>query len=323
MSLKSFLQTHQTKYCPVLEWLLTVFGLVTGFIEHLYTILVTTSNHYRRKGLRTLKITVTAATMVYALTTRFLVTDLTSLPAGESPTTDSLLQLSTLESSHMLRRTVSRPVFLGIKHPSGAYDQIFITVRQLWVCWCGALSLTRGRVCRLQLLLASPAQSFSSPSPLGLAAIFYCLRFETSLFSPPTTLKATVEVFDHASTRDWRLSTNCHGYNISVRIAQKTPLLIVVVQSFLWEHVCLRSRFLATALVYICLSRGSFPGTSLHATIYFWNEWMIAETVCHCYSRTNSIVTCCAPAAATVQVLLLTPTCHVSWCPWQVINALV
>jgi hypothetical protein len=29
-----------------------------------------------------------------------------------------------------------------------------ITVRQFRVCWCGALSLTRGRVCRLQLLLA-------------------------------------------------------------------------------------------------------------------------------------------------------------------------
>jgi hypothetical protein len=39
------------------------------------------------------------------------------------------------------------------KHPSGAYDQIFITVRQLRVCWCGALSLTRRWVCRLQLLL--------------------------------------------------------------------------------------------------------------------------------------------------------------------------
>jgi hypothetical protein len=27
-----------------------------------------------------------------------------------------------------------------------------------------------------------PAQSFSSPSPVGLVTIFYCLRFETSLF---------------------------------------------------------------------------------------------------------------------------------------------
>jgi hypothetical protein len=81
------------------------------------------------------------------------------------PTANLQLQLSILDwlSSRtgfqlslilMLRPTVSRPVCLGIKHPSGAYDHIFITVRQLRVCWCGAVSLTRGRICRLQLLLA-------------------------------------------------------------------------------------------------------------------------------------------------------------------------
>jgi hypothetical protein len=59
-----------------------------------------------------------------------------------------------LSLSLTLRPTVSLPIYLGIKHPSGAYDQIVITVGQLRVCWCGVLSLTRGRVCHLQLLLA-------------------------------------------------------------------------------------------------------------------------------------------------------------------------
>jgi hypothetical protein len=101
---------------------------------------------------------------------------------GISPTDNwTLHYTTTLRVSEwvILRPTVSRPVYLGIKPPSGAYDQIFITVRQLLVCWYGMPSLTRGQVCLLQLLLFSPAQSFSGPSPAGLMTSFYCLRFET------------------------------------------------------------------------------------------------------------------------------------------------
>jgi hypothetical protein len=75
---------------------------------------------------------------------------------------------------------------------------------------------------------SSPSQSFSGSSPVGLMTTFYCLRFETPptwrarspylyppgtgwprynprhwvpFSSPPTTRKATVEVFDPTSTR--------------------------------------------------------------------------------------------------------------------------
>jgi hypothetical protein len=63
-------------------------------------------------------------------------------------------QCLSLSLSLILRPTVGRPICLGINHPSGAYYQIFITVKQLRVCWCGAPSLTRGRICCLHLLLA-------------------------------------------------------------------------------------------------------------------------------------------------------------------------
>jgi hypothetical protein len=105
----------------------------------------------------------------------------------------------------------------------------FITMRQLRVCWCGALSLTRRRVCRLQLLLVLASavilgsdsrgtrdhillsQIRDSPNLQGKAPVFispgrewsgYTHRHWVPFSSPPTTRRATVEVFDPASTRD-------------------------------------------------------------------------------------------------------------------------
>jgi hypothetical protein len=51
--------------------------------------------------------------------------------------------------------------------PSGAHDQIFVTLWQLRSCFCGASSLTRGWVCLLYMLLALASAVFLDSESLG------------------------------------------------------------------------------------------------------------------------------------------------------------
>jgi hypothetical protein len=53
----------------------------------------------------------------------------------------------------MLRPTVNRPDYLGVKPHLGPKTRFLLQSNKLWICSCGAPSLTRGRACRLQLLL--------------------------------------------------------------------------------------------------------------------------------------------------------------------------
>jgi hypothetical protein len=80
----------------------------------------------------------------------------------------------------MLPPTVSRPVCLGTH--LGRTTRFLLLSDSCWFVDVGrSLWRENGSVvynCSWPL----PAQTFSGPTPMGLVAIIYCLRFETSLF---------------------------------------------------------------------------------------------------------------------------------------------
>jgi hypothetical protein len=124
-----------------------------------------------------------------------------------APATTAVWSLEGLSLSLMLRPTVNRPVCLGMKHPSGAYDQIFFSVRNTeyvdsYVLYSVGRPLWRedGSVfcmCRWPL----PAQSFSVLVHWDLRPYFTVSDLRLPFSSPPATRRVTVEVFDPASTR--------------------------------------------------------------------------------------------------------------------------
>jgi hypothetical protein len=82
-------------------------------------------------------------------------------------------------------------VCLGVRYPLPHFYHC-----QLQVCWYGALSLTKGWVCSLQLLqllLNLASEVILGLSTIGLKATFYCLKFET----PPTCRTRSPHFYPH------------------------------------------------------------------------------------------------------------------------------
>jgi hypothetical protein len=71
--------------------------------------------------------------------------------------TDRVTIINWLKVKVTLRLTVSQSVSLGVEPHLGLMTRyLAITTWQLRSCFCGALSLTRGRVCLLYMLLGLP-----------------------------------------------------------------------------------------------------------------------------------------------------------------------
>jgi hypothetical protein len=136
-----------------------------------------------------------------------------------SLTTELLNSLTSL--SLMLRPTVSRPVCPGIKHPSGAYDQIFITCVTVTVLFLwGALSVERSGLSFV--CAAGPCQRSLSlvRVPWDLRPYFTVSDLRLPFSSPPTARKLPYE---------WtRLSFYNSGRTEYRSPSQTVPLLLSV-----------------------------------------------------------------------------------------------
>jgi hypothetical protein len=157
--------------------------------------------------------------------------------------------------------------YLGIKYPSWAYDQIFITVRQLRVCWWGR-SLWREDGSFVCNYYCWPTHSYFRVRVLWDSRPYFTVSdSRLSFVSPPTTRRATVEVFDPASTRHSDLRMNYDSFITSWSSVYRSPPRTVRVIVFLRRHeMCLPNR--CSALGYYSLSRKRVFGSRWIAMDY-------------------------------------------------------
>jgi hypothetical protein len=88
-----------------------------------------------------------------------------------------LILLGCLESSHVVLSRVEPSLMLW---PTVSTTKFVLLLGSFWFVDVGhSLWIEDGSVV-YNCCCPSPAQSFSGPSPVGLATIFYCLRYETS-----------------------------------------------------------------------------------------------------------------------------------------------
>jgi hypothetical protein len=142
----------------------------------------------------------------------------------------------------MLRPTVSRPVYLGIKHLSGA------------------LSLTRGRVCRLQLLLALVSAVILGSESSGTRDHILLSQIRNFPFRRLIRLSGLRWRYSHGPYRKHRFQQLLH---CCIGILLSTGSVIVA---------CLRS---------YCLATGVFAEPFPKNDCLCWLHSSCLEQICH------------------------------------------
>jgi hypothetical protein len=147
-----------------------------------------------------------------------------------------------------LRLTFSQSVSL-------AHGQIFITLWQLWSCFCGA-PLSDERTGLSVVYAAGPCQSSLSwvRVPWDSRPYFTVSDLRLSFSSPPKTRRVTVEVLDPASTRDIIPTNELRRFYNFQGTEYRSPCRTVIVLPLSRECLCLATCYLATAQLVRCYS---------------------------------------------------------------------
>jgi hypothetical protein len=159
-------------------------------------------------------------------------------PRLHTGSTDLSKSKSKSKSKLCYDRRFFRPVSLGVKHPSEAYDQIFITVRQLQACWYGALSLTRGRVYHLPGLTVISLLSVCTICILQVIKCMYIqhiqgicqFRLSTADYALLLVAPATTTVYSLERSYDWPPPS----LSLLYFLCRVSPYPMLRAFSFLW-----------------------------------------------------------------------------------------